>query len=193
MNNVHVVGAATAAVLAFAGCTGRAPVAGPAPFAASPTSGSLPAPSTLTIDVGVSDVSLVVEDRDSVTWSVETRPTGCATVAASPERLAFGRRDRDCGARWTIRAPAIDDLHIIASVGDIDVTTPADRAVRLRSGVGSVRLRLDGRELRHDRAPGSGDRLELGDASTRPRLDVRTDVGSVRAELRTVASTGTPR
>jgi hypothetical protein len=180
-------------ILPLAACAGRSPAPGAAPLAASPTTGRLPASSTLTIDVGASDVSVVVDGRDSVTWTVETRPAGCATVAASPERLAFERRERKCGARWTVRVPAIDDLHVIASVGDIDVTAPADRAIRLRSGVGSVRLRLDGRELRHGGSPGSGDRLELGDVSSRPRLDARTDVGSVRVELRTVTNAAVPR
>lgn len=186
MNIVHVLFALPMTAVALGACARRTPVA-PAASPASPVAtGVLPASSTLTIDVGVSDVRLMVEDRDSVTWSVETRPAGCATVVAGPNRLAFAHRSRDCAARWDIRIPAIDDVQVIASVGDIDVTTPADRAVRLRSGVGNVRLSLDGRELRHAGSPGSGDHLQLGDPSTLPRIDVRTDVGSVRAELRTI-------
>jgi hypothetical protein len=186
MNNVHILWALPVTALALGACARHTPVARAASPASPVATGVLPASSSMTIDVGVSDVRLMVEDRDSVRWSVETKPAGCATVAAAPSRLGFARRSRDCAARWDIHIPAIDDVHVIASVGDIDVTTPADRAVRLRSGVGNVRLRLDGRELRHAGAPGSGDHLELGDPSTLPRLDVRTDVGSVRAELRTV-------
>ena len=151
------------------------------------------AANTLTVDAGASRVRLTIERRDSVTWSVRTTPDGCATVQASADRLGFARRDRDCAATWDIRVPPIDDVQVIVSVGDIDVSAPIDRAIRLRSGVGSVRLTLDGRELRHEGAPGSGDRLELGDLDTRPRLDVRTNVGAVRAELRTVATTGQAR
>jgi len=187
MNRIHILHLLPLAALGLTACAGRSAARSAGPIGPSTSAGALLAGTALTIDVGVSNVRLVIEHRDSVTWSVKTTPNGCATVAASPERLGFARRDRDCAATWDIRVPSIDDVQVIVSVGDVDVSAPIDRAIRLRSGVGSVRLRLDGRELRHAGAPGSGDRLELGDLDTRPRLDVRVNVGAVRAELRTVA------
>ena len=177
----------------FAACAFHAPSTNPPTSGAttSPASGRLPAGNALTLDAGVSDVRVVVESRDSVSWSFETRPAGCAAAVAEPGRLSIGRRAEHCSTTWDVRIPIIDDVRVNVSVGDIDVSAPADRAIRLRSNVGSVRLRIDGRELRHPGAPGSGDHLDLGDMSTLPRVDARTGVGSVRAELFTAA--GRPR
>lgn len=174
-------------VVAVAACAFHPPSADPPAAAATtgPTAGMLPANNALTLDGGVSDVRVVVEARDSVSWSFDARPAGCATAVAEPGRLSIGRRTEHCSTKWDVRVPIIDDVRVNVSVGDIDVSAPADRAIRLRSNVGSVRLRLDGRELRHPGAPGSGDHLDLGDVSTLPRIDARTDVGSVRAELLT--------
>jgi hypothetical protein len=186
MNRIHVTLATAVAVVGLEACAvhGSPPNAtGSHPASAT---GLLPATGALTIDVGVSRVRLVVEHRDSIFWSLETKPAGCAVAEASPNRIALARRDQHCATSWNIRIPAIDDVQVRASVGDIDVSAPADRALRLHAGVGSVRLRFDDRELRHAGSPGSGDHLDLGDLGTLPRLDVRTGVGSVRAELRTV-------
>jgi hypothetical protein len=147
--------------------------------------GTLPATPALSIDVGVSYLRLTMEKRDSVAWSFETKPPGCATASASPGRLEIGRRDQHCATRWEIRAPIIEDMRVRASVGDIDVSAPIDRAIRLDSNVGSVRFRLDGRELRTGKSPGSGDRVDYGDITVLPRLDVRTNVGWIHAETRT--------
>jgi hypothetical protein len=140
----------------------------------------------LSIDVGVSYLRLTMEERDSVAWSLETNPRGCATPAASPGRLEIARRDNHCATRWDVRVPVIDDVRVRVSVGDIDVSAPVDRAVRLHSGVGSVRFRLDGRELRGGKTPGSGESVDLGELGTLPRLDVRTGVGWIHAEMHTV-------
>lgn len=177
----------------FAACAFHAPSANPPTVAAAsgPVAGVVPANNALTLDAGVSDVRVVVEPRDSVSWSFDARPAGCATAVAEPGRLSIGHRDNHCSTKWDVRVPIIDDVRINVSVGDIDVSAPADRAIRLRSNVGSIRLRLDGRELRHPGAPGSGDHLDLGDVSSLPRIDARTGVGSVRAELFTAA--GRPR
>jgi len=78
-------------------------------------------------------------------------------------------------------------VRVRVAVGDVAVVAPADRAIRLKAEVGSVRLMLDGRELQHGKSPGSGDDLRVGDLGALPRLDVRTGVGSIRAELKTVA------
>ena len=193
MERILVTPCAAIATVAFAACALHAPSANPPTTAATtgPATGVLPANNALTLDAGVSDVRIVVEARDSVAWSFDTRPAGCATAVVEPSRLSIGRRDNHCSTRWDVRVPIIDDVRINVSVGDIDVSAPADRAIRLRSNVGSVRLRLDGRELHHAGAPGSGDHLDLGDVSTLPRVDARTGVGSVRAELFTTA--GRPR
>ena len=173
-----------------AACAFHAPSANPPTAAATtgPVAGVVSANNALTLDAGVSDVRVVVEARDSVSWSFDARPKGCATAVAEPGRLSIGHRDNHCSTKWDVRVPIIDDVRIDVSVGDIDVSAPADRAIRLRSNVGSVRLRLDGRELHHAGAPGSGDHLDLGDVSTLPRIDARTGVGSVRAELFTAAT-----
>ena len=88
--------------------------------------------------------------------------------------------------------PLIADVRLTVSVGDIHVSAPADRALRLRTGVGTVGLSLDGRALLHPGAPGSGDHLDLGDPSTLPRLDARTGVGDVRVDLHTATSARPP-
>jgi len=192
MQRILVAQWAPIAAVAVAACAVHPPSANPATAAATgPAAGVLPANNALTLDAGVSDVRVVVEARDSVSWSFDTRPSGCATAVAEPGRLSIGHRDNHCSTKWDVRVPIIDDVRIDVSVGDIDVSAPADRAIRLRSNVGSVRLRLDGRELHHAGAPGSGDHLDLGDVSTLPRVDARTGVGSVRAELFTAA--GRPR
>jgi hypothetical protein len=166
----HVPGQRWAPLTAviFAACAFHAPSANPpTPAAATgPVAGVVPANNALTLDAGVSDVRVVVEARDSVSWSFDARPAGCATAVAEPGRLSIGHRDNHCSTKWDVRVPIIDDVRIDVSVGDIDVSAPADRAIRLRSNVGSVRLRLDGRELHHAGAPGSGDHLDLGDVST---------------------------
>src|SRR5215207_5901194 len=145
--------------------------------------GTLPAGGSFTLDAGVSNVRLVVEARDSVVSAFEAKPSGCATVDATPERLAIAHRREHCTTRWYVNVPLIADVRVNVSVGDVEVITPFDRAVRLRANVGSVRLRIDNRELHHRGAPGSGDRLDLGDPSSLPRLDVRTGVGSVKADI----------
>lgn len=193
MQRILVARWSTIATVVSAACAFHAPSTNPTTTAATtgPAGGMLPANNALTLDAGVSDVRVVVEARDSVSWSFDTRPAGCATAVAEPGRLSIGHRDNHCSTKWDVRVPIIDDVRVTVSVGDIDVSAPADRAIRLRSNVGSVRLRLDGRELRHPGAPGSGDHLDLGDVSTLPRVDARTGVGSVRAELFTVG--GRPR
>lgn len=154
--------------------------------------GSLAPSRSFALDAGVSRVRVVMEARDSIAWVFETSPPGCATPSISPDRLTTDHRDGHCSTTWDIHMPPIEDTRLRVSVGDIDVTAPADRAVQLHSNVGHVRLRLDGRELRHDRSPGSGDNLELGDLGTLPRLEARAGVGSVRAELRAVAQSSSP-
>jgi hypothetical protein len=81
--------------------------------------------------------------------------------------------------------PAVADIRVRTSVGNIMITAPAGRAVRLRSDVGDVKLRLDGQDMKYNNAPGSGDRVELGDMRSPPRIDAHTSVGKVTAELRT--------
>lgn len=164
--------------------------------------GTVPVTRSLEIDVGASDLRLVVgerqpiiesrvmsrEVRDSVIYALETTPPECATPDVSPGRIAEKRRDKHCRARWTIQTPRIDDVRARVSVGDVDVVAPLDRAIRLRADVGSVQVTLDGRALQHGKSPGSGDEWRLGDLATRPRLDVKTDVGSIRAELKATES-----
>jgi len=190
MNHVPRQRWAPLTAVILAACAFHAPSASPPTASATtgPVAGVVPANNALTLDAGVSDVRVVVEARDSVSWSFDARPAGCATAVAEPGRLSIGHRDNHCSTKWDVRVPIIDDVRIDVSVGDIDVSAPADRAIRLRSNVGSVRLRLDGRELHHAGAPGSGDHLDLGDVSTLPRIDARTGVGSVRAELFTAAT-----
>jgi hypothetical protein len=190
MNRTHASRWVPVAALAFAACAFHAPAASRPEASATPgpAVGQLPPGNALTLDAGVSDVRVVVESRDSVSWSFETRPSGCAEALIESGRLSIGRRDNHCSTKWDVRVPIIDDVRVNVSVGDIDVSAPADRAIRLRSNVGSVRLRIDGRELHHPGAPGSGDHLDLGDVATLPRIDARTGVGSVRAELFTTAS-----
>ena len=163
------------------------------------TLGTAAVTGSLDIDVGVSDVRLLMDQpqavvistvesrdlRDSVAYAFETKPPGCAEPSVSPGRIGVGRRDRDCYVRWEIRIPRIDQVRVRVSVGDVELVAPADRAIRLHSGVGSVKFRLDGRELRHGKSPGAGDDLRLGDLDTLPRLDVSTDVGSIRADFNT--------
>ena len=179
----------TAVVIALAGCAspGASGGAGHAtPISrADPLmeSGTLPGGSSFTIDAGVSDVRLSLEARDSVVWAFEAKPPGCATAEATPGRLTVAHHHDNCSARWDVHAPLIADVRVDVSVGDVDVSAPLDRALRLRANVGSVRLRIDNRELHHRGSPGSGDQLELGDMSSVPRLDVRTGVGSVKADM----------
>ena len=194
MNAIHVL-LVTAVAFGLAGCSVHRPASAVPPAAAAPSSaavGTLPAGNALLLDAGVSDVRLVVEPRDSVSWSLETSPAGCAAADAQSGRLSISRRRQQCSTRWDVHVPIIDDIRVSVSVGDIDVAAPANRAIRLRAGVGSVRLSLDGRALRHAGAPGSGDHLDLGDASTLPRLDARTGVGDVRADLHSATSARSP-
>ena len=203
MRTTLISASPTLMVLSLAACghtQGAMPIAtGNAPVAL----GTAAVTGSLDIDVGVSNVRLLMDEpqvvvvsnvgsrdlRDSVSYVFETKPAGCAEPDVSPGRIRVGRRDRDCYVRWEIRIPRIADVRVRVSVGDVEVVAPADRAIRLHTGVGSVKLRLDGRELRHGKSPGAGDQLRLGDLDTLPRLDVSTDVGSVRAELNTRPST----
>ena len=154
--------------------------------------GTLPGGSSFTIDAGVSNVRLSLEARDSVVWLFEAKPAGCAAAEASPGRLAVSPHRDNCSARWEVHAPLIADVRVNVSVGDVEVSAPLDRALRLRANVGSVQLRIDNRQLHHRGSPGSGDELELGDLSSLPRLDVRTGVGSVKADLFADASLRPP-
>ena len=165
--------------------------------------GTAPVTGSLDIDVGVADVRLLIDEpqpisvsnvesrdlRDSVAYAFETKPAGCAEPNVAPGRIGVGRRDRDCYVRWEIRIPRIADVRVRVSVGRVELVAPADRAIRLHAGVGSVKIRLDGREFRHGKSPGAGDELGLGDIDTLPRLDVSTGVGSIRAELNTRPNT----
>ena len=141
---------------------------------------------TLILDAGVSDVTVHLgAGRDSVHWSLRTNPQGCARPDVLPSRLGIKDRARHCSTKWEISGAAIADVSVDVSVGNITLSAPSDRAVKLHAGVGDIKLRLDGRELRHSGAPGSGDELELGDANTQPRLVARTGVGSITLDLRT--------
>ena len=180
-----------AVTLGVAGCSVHQPASTRPQSIATPpaaAAGTLTAGNALLLDAGVSDVRLVLEPRDSISWSLETQPAGCAAVDARPGSLTISHRRQHCSAKWDVRVPLIDDVRVNVSVGDIDVTAPADRAFGLRAGVGSVRLSLDGRALRHAGAPGAGDHLDLGDVSMPPRLDARTGVGDVSADLHTATS-----
>lgn len=195
MNMIHV-SVATALASCLTACASHRPpsVTSPSVAAGSPstTVGTLPAGNALLLDAGVSDVRIIVEPRDSISWILSTQPAGCATADAQAGRLSTSHRTRHCSTKWDVHAPLIDDIRVIVSVGDIDATAPADRTVRLRAGVGSVRLSLDGRALHHPGAPGSGDQLDLGDPSALPRLDARTSVGDVRAALHTATAARSP-
>ena len=161
--------------------------------------GTAPATSSLVIEVGASDVRLVMGEpqpivvsgtmsrdlRDSVIYALETKPPECAKPDVSPGRVAEKQRQKHCQVHWTIQSPRITDVRVRVSVGDVELVAPADRAVRLQSEVGSVRVRLDGRELQSGKSPGSGDQWRLGDLDTTPRLDVKTGVGSIHADLKT--------
>jgi hypothetical protein len=161
--------------------------------------GTAAATSSLVIDVGASDVILTMDEpqpvlisngirhdlRDSVSYALETKPAECAEANVSPGRIAEKHRAKHCYARWSIRIPRIPDVRVRVSAGDVVVVAPADRAVRTHAQVGTVRLTLDDRELQHGKSPGSGDEFRIGDISALPRLDVRTGVGSIRAELKT--------
>ena len=177
MNRIHIF--LLVSVTACSLSRGR----GPGSDAAT-ASGAVAADATVSLDAGVADVRLTVGGAgDSVRWSLTTDPPGCARADISGSRIRAADRARTCSMRWEMTAPGHADLEVSADVGDIDVTAPADRSIRLKSGVGSVRLRLDDRELRHDGAPGSGDELSLGSMDMRPRIDARTGVGSVSAML----------
>lgn len=196
MNAIHAVAHAALITTGITACHPRGARAisnAPTPLA----TGTAPATSALVIDVGVSDVQLRMgvrdsvmiagrDSNDSVAYALETQPAGCATADVSPGRIAIARRDQHCFTRWDIRLPRTADVRVRVSVGDVDVTAPIDRAIRLHSDVGSVRLRVDGRQLHHAGSPGSGDELRIGDLATLPRLDVSVGVGSVRAEMVTV-------
>jgi hypothetical protein len=161
--------------------------------------GTAPVTNALIIDVGVSDVRLLMDQpqpimvsnlgtrdlRDSIMYSFEAKPPGCAEPDVSHGRIAVRNRARDCAVRWEISIPRIPDVRIRVSVGRIELVAPSDRAISLDANVGTVKLQLDGRELDHARSPGAGDRLRLGDLNTLPRLDARTGVGSIHAELHT--------
>jgi hypothetical protein len=161
--------------------------------------GTAPVTNALVIDVGASDVRLVMDQpqpimvsnlgtrdlRDSITYSFESKPPGCAEPDVTQGRIAVRNRARDCTVRWDISIPRIPDVRVRASVGRIELVAPSDRAISLDANVGTVKLQLDGRELDHARSPGAGDRLRLGNLNTLPRLDVRTGVGSIHAELHT--------
>ena len=199
MGKTRVLALVALALTSLAGCQhtrGAKPIMdGRAPGAL----GSAPVAGSLVIDVGVSDVRLVMGQpqqivetnlgrrggRDSISYVFETKPAECATPEVSPGRIGVGRRDRNCSVRWDIHIPRIADVRVRVSVGDVEVVAPVDRAIRLDADVGSVRIRLDGRELQRGKSPGSGDQVRLGDLDTTPRLDVRTGVGSIRAELTT--------
>jgi hypothetical protein len=166
--------------------------------------GTVPVTGSLIIDVGVSDVRVVMGEpqpvmvsnvgtrdlRDSIVYALETTPAECVRPDVSPGRIAERRRTKNCHARWTISIPRVADVRVRASVGDVELVAPADRAIRLQAEVGSVRLMLDGRELQRDKSPGSGDDWRVGDLKTLPRLDVRTGVGSIRADLKTTSPSG---
>ncbi|MGH7677730.1 MAG: hypothetical protein ACRENU_04635 [Gemmatimonadaceae bacterium] len=150
------------------------------------SAGVLRAEQSLALDAGVSDVTFHVgAERDSVRWTLRTDPAGCARADVTSFRLGITNRARKCATTWVVSAPAIADVSVRVSVGNITLDAPADRAIQLDAGVGNLKLRLDGRELRHSGAPGSGDELELGDPSTLPRLIARTSVGSITLDLRT--------
>ena len=161
--------------------------------------GTAPITPSLVIDVGVSDVRLIMDEpqpvmvsnlgsrdlRDSVSYALETTPAECVKPDVSPGRIAEKHRAKHCDARWTIYTPRIGDVRARASVGDVELVVPADRAIRMHAEVGSVHVRLDGRLLQNGKSPGAGEQWQLGDLNTLPRLDVRTGVGSLRAELKT--------
>ena len=140
------------------------------------------------LDVDVSDVRIVIADTvKTARWAISTSPEGCALASVSEHEIRNAERKNKCYVEWTVALPALDDVTIDVSVGDIDVIAPSDRAVQLRTSVGEVRVRLDHRLVQHDNAPGSGDRWTIGDMASRPRLNAKVDVGAVRLELRTAA------
>ena len=89
MQRILVARWSTIATVVSAACAFHAPSTNPTTTAATtgPAGGLLPANHSLTLDAGVSDVRVVVEARDSVSWSFDTRPAGCATAVAEPGRL----------------------------------------------------------------------------------------------------------
>ena len=175
-----------AIAVALCACGSSSPTTTPSPSLSPTTSGAFVGASPFSMDLGVADVRLRIgEQRDSVRWSMYTSPPGCAIADPSRNEIKARDRKRRCAVEWEISLPAFEDVKVDVSVGDIDVVAPSDRAVQMLTDVGSIRVRLDERLLQHDNAPGSGDRWNIGDLATKPRLVAKVDVGAIRLDLRT--------
>lgn len=150
------------------------------------TSGAFVGAAPFRLDLGVADVRVRVgEDPDSVRWTMYTNPPGCAVADVGRNHLKAADRQRKCSVEWEVSMPALDDVTVEVSVGDIDLIAPSNRAADMRTSVGNIRVRLDERLLQHDNAPGSGDRWTIGEMSSRPRLVAKSSVGDIRLDLKT--------
>ena len=158
----------------------------PSPSLSPTKSGAFVGASPFSLDLSVADVKLRIgEPGDSVRWSMYTHPPGCAVADPSRHEIKAKDRRNRCAVEWEISLPAFDDVKVDVSVGDIDVVAPSDRAVQMRTDVGAIRVRLDDRLLAHDNAPGAGDRWDIGNVATRPRLVAKVGVGAIRLDLKT--------
>ncbi len=172
--------------LALCACGSSAATINPSPAVSPTTSGAFVGASPFTLDLSVADVRVRIgEQRDSVRWSLYTSPPGCAIADPSRHKLEAKDRQRKCAVEWEVSLPAFEDVKVDVSVGDIDVIAPSDRAVQMRTDVGAIRVRLDERLLQHDNAPGSGDRWDIGNVASMPRVVARVNVGAIRLDLRT--------
>jgi hypothetical protein len=188
MNSIHVL--VVAVIVAGTGCAAhdsRRQVEVP-----EVTTGATSVDGSVAIAAGTGKLAVRMDALgDSVRWVLRSNPPGCARATTSPGRLDVVRHDRRCTSKLDISMPVVADVRLSAAVGDIEVHAPLDRAVRLQSRVGSVSLRIDGRELRRSGRAGSGDHLDVGDPDSVPRLVVSTGVGSVRVGLTTPSRSGT--
>lgn len=175
-----------AITLAVCACGSSSATTNPSPSLSPTTSGAFVGASPFSMNLDVADVRLRIgEQRDSVRWSMYASPPGCAIANPSRHEIKTKDRKRRCAVEWEISLPAFEDVKVDVSVGDIDVIAPSDRSVQMRTDVGAIRVRLDERLLQHDNAPGSGDRWDIGNVASTPRLVARVNVGAIRLDLKT--------
>ncbi len=177
-------------MMALAGCVAL-PSGAPDASQAPDRSGTVAGGTRLALHAGVGNVRVrVVLSADSVQWTVRSEPAGCVTVATTSDVLLATPHGRRCRGDWDVTMPETADLDVQTSVGDIAIDSPGGRSARLVSGVGTVSLRIDGREVRHSASAGSGDEIELGDVSAAPRVRASSGVGRVSVALSSSAAFG---
>jgi hypothetical protein len=140
---------------------------------------------------GTSAVTVVAPRKCRVALSI-TAPAAVSidlTVDDGEVRVAGGTRPVSVRGKAVdvyfdaVAAPVTVALH----VGDIKWQSGIElrRGFTLRSGVGSVRYRVDGEQLRSGQSPGSGDHLSIPGGNNALAVRLQTGVGSVVVDVST--------